>query len=135
MSKRLEMDKFIRYIDAKELSQLDCELIAIPSPTGHEREVAEFILDWFRSNGIETIRQEVGPDRLNAVGIIRGSGGGLSLMFNGHMDTTFTGIPTEAMIRGATRPEWRPRAEIKDGLIRGPGAYNDKGPIAAFMLA
>lgn len=135
MSEKLDADWVINNIDAEGISQLDRDLIGIPSPTGHERELGEFILDWFRSNGIETIKQEVGPDRLNAVGIIRGSGGGLSLMFNGHMDTTFTGIPNEQLIMGATETIWRPKAVIKEGVIMGPGAYNDKGPIAAFMVA
>lgn len=135
MSKKLEPENLIRHINAKELSQLACHLIGIPSPTGHEREVAEFILHWFRSNGIDTIRQEVGPDRLNAVGLVKGSGGGLSLMFNGHMDTTQTGVPDDLLIMGVTKTDWRPTAEIKGGMIVGPGAFNAKGPIAAFMMA
>ncbi len=80
-------------IDREELTRLVMQLVDIPSPPGEEAEVAEFILNWLRENQIETIRQEVEPSRLNAVGVLKGSGRGLTLMFNGHLDTSHQGTP------------------------------------------
>jgi len=37
--------KVLAEIDRDELTQLACDLVNIPSPTGHEKAVAEFILD------------------------------------------------------------------------------------------
>src|SRR5262249_9315371 len=81
----------LAHIDANQPAQLACDLVSIPSPTGQERAVADYILDWCRANGLKTVRQEVEVDRPNAVGIVKGDGTGLSLMFNGHLDTSYTG--------------------------------------------
>ena len=39
--------------------------------------------------GVDTTLQPRGADRFNAVGRLQGQGGGKSLMFNGHLDTSF----------------------------------------------
>src|SRR5688572_26253525 len=86
--------KVLAQIDRNEVAQLARDLVDIPSPTGQEAAVADYILDWYARQGLKAVRQEVEVDRPNAVGILKGRGGGLSLMFNGHTDTSFTG--TEA---------------------------------------
>ncbi|MCH8199301.1 MAG: hypothetical protein IIA54_04430, partial [Chloroflexi bacterium] len=91
-------DSVLRHIDASELAQLACSLVDIPSATGHEVDLAEFILRWYADHGIKPLRQEVEPGRPNAVGILKGTGQGLSLMFNGHMDTSFTGTDEDRLI-------------------------------------
>jgi di/tripeptidase len=40
-------------IDRNELAQLGADLTSIPSPTGQEKAIAEFILSWFEANGIK----------------------------------------------------------------------------------
>ena len=89
-------------IDRDELAQLGCDLTSIPSPTGQEKAVAEFILAWFERNGLKAVRQDVEADRPNAVGVLKGDGTGLSLGFNGHMDTSYTGTSADA--RMVARP-------------------------------
>src|ERR1700730_7947782 len=96
-------------IDRDELARLGCDLTSIPSPTGEEKAIAEFILGWFETNGIKAVRQEVEVDRPNAVGILKGDGTGLSLSFNGHMDTSFTGTNQDARMASNLEPE----AELK----------------------
>ena len=66
--------KVLSQIDRGELAQLGCDLTSIPSPTGQEKAIAEFILGWFEANGFTAVRQEVEVDRPNAVGILRGAG-------------------------------------------------------------
>ena len=122
-------------IDRDELAQLACELTNIPSPTGQEKAVAEYILGWFAANGFKTIRQEVDVDRPNAVGILKGTGGGLSLMFNGHMDTSFTGTDEDLLMVANIEPESELRGAIVGDRVRGLGVSNMKGGIAAFMIA
>ena len=39
------------------------------------------------AHGLETELVEVETGRPNVVGVLKGSGGGKSLMFNGHIDT------------------------------------------------
>lgn len=122
-------------IDRDELAQLACALVDIPSPTGQERAVADFILEAIRANGLKAIRQEVEPDRPNAVGILKGEGSGLSLMFNGHMDTSFTGTDEDRLMVANPEPDSELRGTIRDGKVCGLGISNMKGGIAAFMMA
>jgi acetylornithine deacetylase/succinyl-diaminopimelate desuccinylase-like protein len=125
----------LEQIDPDELAQLCCDLVSIPSPTGEEAAVADFILDWYRANGLQAIRQEVEPGRPNAVGILRGQGNGLSLMFNGHLDTSFTGTEADRRMVDTLEADETIRPGIADGMVRGLGASNMKGGVASFMMA
>jgi acetylornithine deacetylase/succinyl-diaminopimelate desuccinylase-like protein len=122
-------------IDRGELAQLGSDLTSIPSPTGQEKAIAEFILNWFAASGLKAVRQEVEVDRPNAVGILRGDGTGLSLGFNGHTDTSFTGTAEDLRMVANIEPEAELRGSIMDGKVRGLGISNMKGGIAAFMMA
>ena len=46
------VNKVLAQIDRDELAQLGCDLTSIPSPTGQEKAIGEFILDWFQANGL-----------------------------------------------------------------------------------
>ena len=127
--------KVLAHIDKNELAQLACDLVNIPSPTGQEKGVAEHILDWFHANGLKTIRQEVEVDRPNAVGVLKGDGTGLSLGFNGHMDTSFTGTQEDLRMVANVEPDSELKGSIRDGKVRGLGISNMKGGVAAFMMA
>ena len=122
-------------IDRDELAQLGCDLVNIPSPTGQEKAVAEYILHWFQESGLKPVRQEVEVDRPNAVGVLKGDGTGLSLGFNGHMDTSFTGTQEDLRMVAAVEPDSELKGSIKDGKVRGLGISNMKGGVAAFMMA
>jgi acetylornithine deacetylase/succinyl-diaminopimelate desuccinylase-like protein len=127
--------KVLAEIDRDELARLGCDLVNHPSPTGQEKAVAEFILGWFQANGLKAIRQEVEVDRPNAVGVLKGDGTGLSLGFNGHMDTSFTGTAEDLRMVANIEPESELRGSIGDGKVRGLGISNMKGGVAAFMIA
>jgi acetylornithine deacetylase len=127
--------KVLAEINRDELAQLGCDLTRIPSPTGREKAIAEFILQWFEANGIKTVRQDVEVDRPNAVGIVKGDGTGLSLGFNGHMDTSFTGTAEDARMVANMEPESELTGKIVGGKVQGLGISNMKGGVAAFMLA
>ena len=105
-------DKVLAQIDRQELAELARDLVDLPSPTGQEKAVADYILDWYARHGLRPVRQEIEVDRPNAVGVLKGQGGGLSLQFNGHMDTSFTG--TEADRRMVARLE--PDAELRGSI-------------------
>jgi len=127
--------KVLAQIDRDELAQLGCDLTSIPSPTGQEKAIAEFILHWFEANGLKAVRQDVEVERPNAVGILKGDGTGLSLGFNGHMDTSFTGTAEDLRMVAAIEPESELKGSIKDGKVQGLGISNMKGGVAAFMMA
>ena len=109
-------------VDQDELVNLAMNLADFFSTTGREREIAQFVLDWFAENGLYTIKQVVEIDRFNAVGILRGTGKGPSLTFNGHLDI-------------ARAPDLKPiKAYVSNGLIHGTEIANMKSEMAAFMI-
>ncbi len=127
--------RVLAQIDRNELAQLGCDLTSIPSPTGQEKAIAEFILAWFERNGIKPVRQDVEPDRPNAVGIVKGDGTGLSLGFNGHMDTSFTGTSADLRMVAGLEPESELRGRIVGDKVQGLGISNMKAGLASFMIA
>ena len=127
--------KVLAHIDRDELAELGCDLTSIPSPTGQEKAIGEFIFHWFNTNDIKAVRQDVELDRPNAVGIVKGDGTGLSLGFNGHTDTSFTGTAEDARMIAKMEPESELKGKIVDGKVQGLGVSNMKGGVAAFMMA
>ena len=125
----------IKRIKREQLAQLTKELVDIPSPTGSERAIGDFIIDWFARNGIKTVRQQISPERVNAVGIIEGGANGVSLTINGHMDTSYTGTAEDAMFCRVLEPDSDLKGAVRDGKVFGLGASNMKSGLAAFMVA
>ena len=127
--------KVLSHIDRDELAQLGCDLTSIPSPTGQEKAIAEFILAWFEANGLKAVRQDVEVDRPNAVGIVKGDGTGLSLGLNGHTDTSFTGTSADLRMVANVEPEAELKGRIVGDKVQGLGISNMKGGVAAIMIA
>jgi len=114
-----------------DLKSLVCELVAIESvnpdlvPTGAgETNIARFVAAWLRQCGLEVVIVEPVSGRPSVVGVLRGIGGGRSLMLNAHMDTVGAGA-----MPGAFEPA------VRDGRVYGRGAYDMKGSLAAIMIA
>lgn len=129
------VERVLAEIKADELAEIGRDLVDCPSPTGKEAPVAEYMLEWFQHYGLKAIRQEVDPGRPNAIGILKGRGDGLSLMFNGHMDTSFTGTAEDLRMIATLEPDELLKGSIRDGKVYGLGISNMKGGLAAFMIA
>ena len=128
--------KILAQIDPGELAELGCDLTSIPSPTGQEKAIAEYILGWFEKNGLKAVRQDVDVDRPNAVGVLKGDGTGLSLGFNGHTDTSFTGnAEADRRMVATMEPDETLKGRIVGNKVQGLGISNMKGGLAAFMIA
>jgi acetylornithine deacetylase/succinyl-diaminopimelate desuccinylase-like protein len=130
-----DKDNVVKRINRDELAQLTKDLVDISSPTGSEKAIGEFILDWYARNNIRPVRQEIDPNRVNAVGILEGKSGGVSLMINGHMDTSYTGTEEDRMFCRTLEPESELKGAVRDGKVFGLGASNMKSGLAAFMVA
>ncbi|MFQ5912550.1 MAG: M20/M25/M40 family metallo-hydrolase [Nitrospinota bacterium] len=123
----------LKLIDRDELVRLAVSLGEINSPTGHEGEVGDFLYEWLKDNGLPVFRQEVAPDRRNVIGVLRGKGGGLSLIFNTHMDSKY-GSQEDVWTVGELKREYTSGWVDKDRIF-GHGVYNAKGILAAFLVA
>src|SRR5262245_6078329 len=112
---------------AEGLEALICDLVRIESvnpdlvATGSgEAAIADFVASWLAEAGLEVSVVEPVPGRPSVVGVLRGSGGGKSLMLNAHMDTVGAGGMADAFT-----------PEARDGRVYGRGAYDMKASLAA----
>jgi acetylornithine deacetylase/succinyl-diaminopimelate desuccinylase-like protein len=120
----------IEQIDRPELIRMVMGLVDIPSPTGEEKEVARAVHALLSEAGFDATLQPIGDDRYNAVGRLQGGGGGRSLMFNGHLDTSFG--PEQAH-RGIG---YQCKATlIDDEWIYGMGSFNMKSAMGTYIAA
>jgi acetylornithine deacetylase/succinyl-diaminopimelate desuccinylase-like protein len=119
-------------IEPAKLLDLALTLGNIDSPAGAEAPAGDYLLEWLHEHGFSPRKIGLVPDRFCVAGCLSGSGGGLSLLFNAHMDTS---LPDDTTLK--LRPsEMQDRlAWIDREYIVGKGVVNDKGPMAAFMIA
>jgi acetylornithine deacetylase len=121
------------------------QMIAIPSVTGDEGKIQDFLngyltklglkVDMWESNWEELkkhpgyIPVEIGYEgRPNIVATWKGTGGGRSLLLNGHTDVIPVGNG-----EGWSDNPWS--AKIKDGRIYGRGSCDMKSGVASHILA
>ena len=112
-------------------------MIAIPSvnpenrdnvsaPYG-EKEIAEFVADWLRKTGAAVQTQKVGPRRISVLAVAESfkNKNADTVLLCAHMDTVnVEDMNIEPFVPG-----------IRNGNLYGRGACDDKGPLAAMMVA
>jgi acetylornithine deacetylase/succinyl-diaminopimelate desuccinylase-like protein len=118
-------------IDRERLVETASSLIDVHSFTGDEQKMGELMVSLYESMGLATQWHQVEDNRANALGTWRGAGGGPTLMFNGHMDTSYSG--QEPWLRHV--PGFQPKAFVRDGRLYGLGISNMKGALACYVEA
>jgi len=118
-------------IDERRLVELALRLVSTPSFTGSEQAAAEVVRDVFGDLGLGVQWQQVEDGRANVVGTWAGAGDGPTLMFNGHLDTSYSG--REPWLQGI--PGFQPEGFERDGRIYGLGISNMKGALACYVEA
>lgn len=118
-------------IDRDYITQTLIDLVRIdsrnPSLTARapgETEIAEYIAAKLLEIGLESQVQQIDDKHRNVIGLLKGSGGGRSLMLNGHMDTV-----------GVTGMEDPFGAKIVDAKLYGRGSQDMKGSLASMFGA
>src|SRR5256886_6666566 len=112
------------------LTELISELVRIESVNpdlvtsgSGETAIAHFVASWLSDAGLSVELVEPVAGRASVVGVLRGTGGGRSLMLNAHMDTVGAGGMSDA---------FTPR--VADGRVYGRGACDMKASLAAIMI-
>src|SRR5215472_18548432 len=118
-------------IDRDRLVETATRLVNVPSFTGNEEDAARLMAELYESLGLQVQWQQVEDGRANALGTWAGAGGGKSLMFNGHVDTSYSG--REPWLRDV--PGFQPAAFERDGRLYGLGVSNMKGALACYVEA
>jgi len=130
-----ETFEIINKIEQAELSKLTLELAKIPSPRGYEKEVGDYLYEWMRKEGFYCFKQQVAENRYNVIGILKGDSGSPKLIFNAHMDTRLR-HPDDVWIMGDDIKYYIEYEGKEEGeFLVGDGVVNDKGPMAAFLMA
>ena len=95
----------------------------VPGAPG-EAEAAAYVKEALLHLGLDVTLVESAPGRPSVIGILHGTGGGRSLMLNGHLDTVgVDGMP------GPFIPK------LQDGRMYGRGAFDMKGGLVACLAA
>jgi acetylornithine deacetylase/succinyl-diaminopimelate desuccinylase-like protein len=118
-------------VDRDRLVETASRMIGVHSFTGDEQAMAELMVSLYEELGLQVQWQQVEDGRANALGTWRGVGDGKSLMFNGHMDTSYSG--REPWLRNV--PGFQPQAFVEDGRLYGLGISNMKGALACYVEA
>ena len=118
--------KILAQIDEKETVEFCSELLRIPSFKTEETPVANYLATFFGDRGYDVQLQEVEPGRFQTIATLRGSGGGKSLMLNGHMDI-------DPLAFGLVRDPWVPSWE--GDRLYGGGSNNMKGGLTSIITA
>lgn len=109
---------------AAQLIDIDSVNPSLVTAAAGETAAAAFCAEWMRDRGFAVEWIEPVAGRPSVVGVSSGRGGGRSLILSGHLDTVGT----------ATWPAGR-RAVLEGDQLRGRGAYDMKGGIAAVLAA
>ncbi|MCU1406583.1 MAG: acetylornithine deacetylase [Glaciihabitans sp.] len=129
-------DLLVASASAQELVELVRKLVSLRSvnpdvaPTDDrsitgESRIAEYCSSWLADRGFEVTVLESVSGRPSIVAVAAGTGGGRSLMLNGHLDTvgvsSYQGEPFDTVLDG--------------GRIYGRGTFDMKAGLAAMMVA
>src|SRR5438034_212348 len=118
-------------VDRDLLVETASRMIGVHSFTGDEEGMARLMVELYEEMSLQVQWQQVEDGRANALGTWAGAGGGKSLMFNGHMDTSYSG--REPWLRDV--PGFQPHAFVRDGRLYGLGVSNMKGALACYVEA
>jgi acetylornithine deacetylase/succinyl-diaminopimelate desuccinylase-like protein len=115
----------LKYVSKEEAVKFLRDIVKIPSVTGDEQALGEFIAGFLEDNGIETQVIHTTKRSPNVLGWLRGHGDGPSLMINGHMDT----VP---VCKGWTYDPYA--AKVTDGRLYGHCVRDQKVGVAVQVL-
>lgn len=122
------IDQLKSVISEAEVVDIIKELVKRPSYPGVENQetsVALWIHDYFVKAGIPSEIIPVVDGRCNVIARLKGKGNGKSLMLTGHLDT----VPPYDM------PGDPFEVTEKDGMLKGRGVVDMKGPLACMMAS
>jgi acetylornithine deacetylase/succinyl-diaminopimelate desuccinylase-like protein len=124
-------------LNPRELGELDAALVSIPSPTGEERRLAEFITNHLHAAGVHAGYQAIDADQGNAIGRVNGSGEGADLLLYAPIDTAFTGDEAEDLpwLGPTIRADLQTNGHLEGDYVIGQGAENPKAYATCVIAA
>ncbi|MGD9711540.1 MAG: M20 family metallopeptidase [Thermomicrobiales bacterium] len=107
---------------------LSSDLIAIPSTSGEELAVMEFVIEWARNRGVRYEVFSRDPGRPNVVLTAGDPATGPCIAMNGHLDTVPVSDPD-----AWTSPPYTPTVSDDGSMLFGRGSADMKSAVAVMM--
>lgn len=131
-----DLDALLAHLTEDRLRDAVHAVTEIPSPTGREASLARLLAARLSAAGFQAQTQYLDEFQANAVGRLRGTGGGEDLMLYAPIDTLTTGqseldVP---WIGPELRPDMRAEARDEGPFVSGLGASNPKGHAACVLV-
>jgi acetylornithine deacetylase/succinyl-diaminopimelate desuccinylase len=115
-------------INRDAIIEIASQLIAIPSPSGEERAVMEFVQRWCEDRGIQYQVVAKDPARPNVIATVEPSTDGPTVVMNGHLDT----VPISDAAAWKTGP-FEPTISDDETRLYGRGASDMKSSVAVML--
>ena len=115
-------------VDRDAIVRIASQLISIPSTSGDEKAVMDFVADWCAERNLDVTIVANDPDRPNVIVSIGDPATGPTIAMNGHLDTVPVSDP-DAWISGP----YEPRVSEDGKRIFGRGASDMKSSVGVMM--
>jgi succinyl-diaminopimelate desuccinylase len=122
------LNRWTESIDRDAIVKIAGDLVAIPSPSGEERDVMAFVADWCGARGLafEVVARD--PNRPNVVVSIGDGEAGPTVVMNGHLDT----VPVSDAAVWRTDP-FAPTVSADGSRLYGRGASDMKSSTGVML--
>jgi acetylornithine deacetylase/succinyl-diaminopimelate desuccinylase family protein len=119
-----DIESILAHLDDQEIIEVTRQFVQIPSVVGEEGTAAAFVAEICERAGLKVRVRDVHNSRPNVLAVWPGESETIGLLLHGHTDT----VPFLNM-RDPTS------GEVADGYIWGRGSVDQKGGLAASMMA
>ena len=132
MAASIDFNKILGNISDEGVLALEQAMIRIPSSSFQEHDLADYLANHMSDLGLEVEMMDVvnhdepGIKSRQPIGRLKGTGGGPSLMLNGHTDIN-------SLTRRWRRDPWTP--VVEGDRLYGHGVQNMKGGLASIIMA
>ena len=112
-------------------------IVDIPSPTGEELPLAQFIGDLLSNENLQSKLQQLTDCQANIMSKIRGQKSGKNILLYSPIDTVTSNNSDEDIPWAGSelRADMRAKSTVNNGFIIGLGAHNPKGHVACVIEA
>ena len=124
----MAVNRWTELVDREAIVAIAGDLVAIPSPSGQERNVMAFVADWCGKRGLEFQIAARDPSRPNIVVSIGDSDTGPTIAMNGHLDT----VPVSDAAAWRTDP-FAPTVSADGSRLYGRGASDMKSSVGVML--
>jgi succinyl-diaminopimelate desuccinylase len=124
----MSMSPWTERVERDAIVSLASELIAIPSPSGQELDVMDFVAGWCEGRGLEHRRLAKQADRPNIIVSIGDPSTGPTIAMNGHLDTVPVSDPD-----AWTSDPFTPTISDDGSMLIGRGAADMKSAVAVML--